>query len=117
MINITSSANQATTITGSKMWIDDIDFVYNNLASVKETEIEKNVKVYYFDKTIYIDFQNKNSEHSILEIYNATGQLVSTQQIDNSSVNTVDVSVFKTGIYLYKLNDNSRGKFGKLLID
>lgn len=29
MINITSSANQNTTVTGSKMWIDDISFIYN----------------------------------------------------------------------------------------
>lgn len=29
MINITSSANQLTTITGSKMWVDDISFIYN----------------------------------------------------------------------------------------
>lgn len=29
MINITSSANQLTTVTGSKMWVDDISFIYN----------------------------------------------------------------------------------------
>ena len=31
MINVTSSANQSTTVTGSKMWLDDIAVVYNIL--------------------------------------------------------------------------------------
>ncbi|MBC7695288.1 MAG: T9SS type A sorting domain-containing protein [Burkholderiales bacterium] len=117
MINITCSANQATTITGSKMWVDDISFIYNNLNSVKELEVVKNAKVFYYDKIVYVDFPNKNAEHSTLEIYNVTGQLVTTQQIDNSMLNTIDVSSYKSGIYMYKLNDKSKGKFGKLLID
>ena len=77
----------------------------------------KNVKVYYFDKTIYVDFLNKSSENSTIEIFNATGQLVSTQQIDNTSVNTIDVSSLKSGIYMYKVSGKSQGKFGKLFID
>lgn len=117
MINITCSANQATTLTGSKMWVDDISFIYNSTVSVKESEDEKKAKVYYYDKVIYVDVQNKSSEYSTIDIYNATGQLVSTQRIDNGYLNTIDVSSFKAGIYMYKLNDTSKGKFGKLLID
>lgn len=117
MINITSSANQATTITGSKMWIDDISFIYNSVTSIKEIDFDKNVKVYYFDKTIYVDFINKNMEQSTIEIYNATGQLVSSQQIENNSSNTINVSALKQGIYIYKLNGKSQVKFGKLFID
>ncbi len=33
MINATSSANQSTSIAGSKLWLDDIDVVYNPTAS------------------------------------------------------------------------------------
>ncbi len=117
MINITCSANQATTITGSKMWVDDISFIYNGTVSVNEIENDQNVKVYYFDKTIYVDFMNKNSGFSTVEIYNATGQLVTSQQIENNSLNTIDVSAFKTGIYIYKVNGKSQGKFGKLFIN
>ena len=117
MINMTSSANQLTTFNGSKMWVDDVAFIYNNPVSVKENDLDKNAKVYYYDKTIYVDFLNKNSEHSTIEIYNATGQLVATQQIDNNSVNTIDVSSFKSGIYMYKVTGKSQGKFGKLFID
>ncbi len=117
MINMTPSNNQLTTFAGSKMWIDDISFIYNNTVSVKENDFDKNVKVYFYDKTIYVDFLNKNNESSTIEIYNATGQLVSTQQIENNSVNKIDVSSFKSGIYMYKVSGKSQGKFGKLFID
>ncbi|MBS1638296.1 MAG: T9SS type A sorting domain-containing protein [Bacteroidetes bacterium] len=33
MINITCSANQTTSITGSKMWVDDISFIYVPVAN------------------------------------------------------------------------------------
>lgn len=117
MVNFTSSSNQTTTISGSKLWVDDLDVIYNNPTSVKESDFEKNVKVYFFDKTIYVDFLNKNSERSTIEIYNATGQVVATQQIDNNAVNTIDVSSLKSGIYMYKVSGKSQGKFGKLFID
>ncbi len=123
MVNITSSNNQNTvapgfTGSGSKLWVDDLEMIYNPVAtSVKENDFTKNVKVYYYEKSIYVDFLNKTSETSMIEIYNATGQLVSTQSIDNSTVNTIDVSKLGSGIYMYKISGKSQGKFGKLFID
>jgi hypothetical protein len=122
MVNITSSNNQLTVApgssgSGSKLWVDDLEAIYNSTTGVKENDFSKNVKVYYFEKNIYVDFLNKSSENSTIEIYNATGQLVSSQQIDNSAVNTIDVSSLKTGIYMYKVSGKSQGKFGKLFID
>jgi hypothetical protein len=122
MVNITSSNNQLTvapgsTGSGSKLWIDDLELIYNNVTSINETEFTKNVKVYYFEKNIYVDFLNKNSEQSIIDIYNATGQIVYSQILDNSIVNAISVSSLKSGIYLYKINGKSQGKFGKFFID
>ena len=122
MVNITSSNNQLTTApgstgSGSKLWVDDLELIYNNTTSINETEFTRNVKVYYFEKNIYVDFLNKNSEQSIMDIYNATGQIVYSQIIDNSIVNTISVSSLKSGIYIYKINGKSQGKFGKLFID
>jgi len=117
LMSITPSNNQLTTFSGSKIWIDDIAFIYNIATNAKENNNEKNVKVYYFDKTIYVDFLNKNTEVSTIEIYNVTGQLVSSQSLDNNLVNKIDVSSIKSGIYIYKVVGNSQGKFGKLFID
>lgn len=122
MVNITSSNNQLTVApanggTGSKLWVDDVEMIYNSVTAIKENEFDKNVKVYYYEKNIYIDFLSKSPEQSKVEIFNATGQLVSSQQIDNSVVNTIDVSNLKSGIYMYKVSGKSQGKFGKLFID
>ncbi len=121
MVNITSSNDQLTvapgiTGAGSKLWVDDIQCIYNPV-SVKENDFTKNVKVYYFEKTIYVDFLNKSNETSIFEIYNASGQLVSTQNIENNAVNSIDVSLLNNGIYLYKVSGKTQGKFGKLFIN
>ena len=117
MVNITCSANQATTITGSKMWVDDIYFIYNSTVSVKEIELAKNAKVYYFEKNLYVDFTARDTEQSTLELYDVTGQVILSQKVENSTLNTVDVSSLKTGVYMYKLSGKSQSKVGKLFID
>ncbi len=122
MVNITSSNNQLTVApgfsgSGSKLWVDDLELIYNNPTAINENEFTKNVKVYYFDKNIYVDFLNKNTEQSTIEIFNATGQIVLSQLMDNNSVNTIHVSSLKSGIYMYKVSGKAQGKFGKLFID
>lgn len=127
MVNITSSNNQLTAApglggTGSKLWVDDIQCIYNPVippppTSIQENEFAKNVKVYFFENIIYVDFLNKSNEHSTIEIYNATGQVVSKQNLENNTINTVNVSSFTKGIYMYKVSGKSEGKFGKLFIN
>lgn len=117
LISITPSNNQLTTFAGSKIWIDDISFIYNITTSVKENGNEKKINVYYFDKTIYVDSFNMNNELSTIQIYDVTGQLVFSQLIDNNSINKLDVSSVKSGIYMYKVIGRSQEKFGKLFID
>jgi hypothetical protein len=114
MINITCSANQSTTITGSKMWVDDISFVYNTLSSINEYDLAKNAKVYYFDKNVYVS--TKVSEPLTLELFDVTGRTVLTHTTESASA-TIDVSILKAGIYLYKLNGHGQSKFGKFLVE
>jgi hypothetical protein len=117
MINMTPSNNQLTTFAGSKMWIDDVVFIYNSVTAVKEVDLSKNVKVYYFEKNLYVDFASKDIDQSVIELYDVTGQLVLSQKTENTSLNTIDVSSFKSGIYMYKVSGKSVSKFGKLFID
>lgn len=118
MVNITSSALQTTTVTGSKMWIDDLQAIYNpSTVSIKENDLTKNVTIYSHEKTIYVDFVVKNNEQTTLEIYNTTGQLAGSYNLINNEVGTINVSAFTSGIYMYKLSHNSQSKFGKLFIN
>jgi hypothetical protein len=117
MINMTPSNNQLTTFSGSKIWFDDISFIYNTVTSTKEIESDKSAKVYCFEKNLYVNLGTKGLEQSTIDVYDVTGKIVLSQKIDNSSLQTIDVSGLKTGIYIYKISGKSEGKFGKIFID
>jgi hypothetical protein len=115
MINITSSANQLTTITGSKLWIDDLAVVYN---STKVTEMNKDVtvKVYAHDKIVYVDLQNSD-ETSVLTVFDLTGKAVGTYKVDSNKQNTIDLSTYNNGLYLYQVSGPDFKKSGKFIIE
>lgn len=115
MINITSSANQMTTITGSKLWIDDLSVVYN---STKVSELkESNVKVYSHDKTVYVDFSNRSDEQSVLTIFDLTGKVVASHKVEANKLNTFDLSNLNSGLFLYQLVGSESKKSGKFIIE
>lgn len=115
MINMTPSNDQLTTFAGSKIWFDDVSFVYNPV-NVKENSFDKNAQIYSYEKILYVEFTDKNNEQSVLEIFDITGKVVSTHVISNNTNNSVNLSVLNSGLYLYKLNYRSQTKFGKVFI-
>lgn len=118
MVNITCSADQNTSTTGSKMWVDDISFIYNSTTTVKEADLEKQVRVYYAEKNIIVKSSLPDAQMVKMEVYNITGQMVYSENVDLANeVATINVSNFKSGVYMYKLTVNTKTKFGKLLID
>jgi hypothetical protein len=114
MLNMTPSNNQLTTFAGSKIWIDDISFIYNTTVSVKEHDIVKNAKVYYFEKNLYVSL--KESELCTIELFDVTGQLVISQKLDNAT-SIIEMSSLKSGIYMFRLSGNAQSKIGKIFID
>lgn len=116
MINITSSANQATTITGSKLWIDDLAVIYNS-TKVVENNKELNAKVYTHDKTIYVDLSNHNEEQFILTVFDLTGKIVVSHKVEGNKMNTFDVSHLNNGLFLYQLIGSESKRSGKFIIE
>jgi hypothetical protein len=116
MINMTPSANQNTTITGSKIWFDDIDVIYNPSSIATQTK-SQNIKVFYADKTVYVDFLTRSEEQSTISIFDLTGKVVSTQRLDNNKINSVNVSMLNSGMYLYQLTGSVFQKAGKFIVE
>lgn len=116
MINITSSANQNTSITGSKLWIDDLAVIYN---STKVSEINKDagIKVYSHDKSIYVDFANRSEETATLTVFDLTGKVISSYKIESNRLNSFDVSDLNSGLYLYQVVGTDYKKSGKFIIE
>jgi hypothetical protein len=114
LINITSSANQSTSITGSKLWIDDLAVIYNS-TKVAEVNKETNVKVYSHDKMIYVDFTNRSEDQSVLTVFDLTGKLVASFKVEGSKLNGFDLSTLNNGLYLYQLVGADYKKSGKFI--
>lgn len=117
MINMTPSANQNTTVTGSQIWFDDIDMIYNTSAGINELNKNQSLKVFYSDKTVYVDFLNRNEDQSTILIFDLTGKLISSQKIDNNKLNAINVSNLNTGLYLYQIIGAAYQKAGKFIVD
>jgi hypothetical protein len=118
MVNFTSSNNQTTSVTGSKLWLDDIAVVYNSGSGIN-TNIAKpnNITIFYADKNLNVDFVTKTDEHSTLSIFDLTGKMIFSQKIDNNKLNTVSLSALNTGLYLYLISGTASQKAGKFIVD
>lgn len=117
MINVTSSNNQNTTVSGSTFLLDDIAVVYNSGAGINENNIDKSVRLFFYDKIFYIDFMNRNEGQSTLTIYDISGKLILSQKVDNSHINSIDLKTFTAGMYVYSLSGDTFQKAGKLIVD
>lgn len=116
MINMTSSANQLTTIAGSKIWLDDISVVYNT-TKINELVNPESVKVYSNNKTIFVDYSDMNIQQSVLSVFDITGKLIATQNIEAGKLNTFEFSNLNSGLYLYQLTGADLKKSGKLILE
>lgn len=116
LINVTSSANQLTTIVGSKLWLDDIGVIYNS-TKVGEVNKDVNVKVYSHDKTVYVDIMNRSDDNSVLSIFDLTGKLVMSQKIEGNKLNSIDASALNSGLYLYQLTGTDYKRSGKFILE
>ncbi len=117
MLNCTSSSNQLTTVAGSTLYLDDVSVVYRSGVGIQNPEeVSKNIKVFVYDKMMYVDFLNRNYDESTIIVYDLTGKVVSESQLSNNKLNTINLNQLASGLYLYQLTGTGFQKSGKLLI-
>lgn len=119
MVNMTSSQNQLTNTSGSKMWVDDLTMIYNPPPqSVNNVPaLETNVKAYSFNKVFYVDFMNRNNAESGVTVYDLNGKKVLSQTVKNDNIHSFDMSQYNSGIYLYHISCNGETKNGKFFVE
>ena len=119
LLNCTSSNNQLTTVAGSILWLDDIGVVYHqsSVGIKNPAATDESIKVYAYNKDIFVDFMNRTDEESSISIFDLTGKLVSKQQLSNNKLNTFTMNQLNSGMYLYELTGIDFHKSGKLLIN
>ncbi|MBP7807989.1 MAG: PCMD domain-containing protein [Bacteroidia bacterium] len=122
MINVTSSANQLTTApgftgNGSKLWLDDLLPIYNSTKVAENINREQNIKVYSYNKFAYVDFTKRSDDNAVLTIYDLTGKVVSSHNLEGDKLNAFDMSGFNNGLYLYQVVGADYKKSGKFIIE
>jgi hypothetical protein len=115
MINVTSSANQGTTTTGSKLWLDDLQVVYKP-NSVNNVPVIEDLNVYAYDNTAYADARH-HAENLTISFYDVTGRVVKTATVEGGKVNSYNFSSLPAGLYVYRVSGAGAQKTGKLVIE
>ncbi len=117
MVNITPSANQGTSVSGSTLWVDDIQVVYKANTSVENVATSAEAaRVYASGKNVFVDFTELTEGVTNLELYDITGRLVANFAVANNQLNTFSLGEQSTGIYVYRLSNSGSRKTGKLSI-
>jgi hypothetical protein len=117
MLNMTSSANQLTTVPGSsstpgsKLWLDDLQVIYNP-SSIKEKEKEL-AKVYCFENVLRVQLlQNVKSS---LTIFDISGKKIASYTL-SSDHSQFNLNGLGAGMYLYLLQSEAASTSGKFII-
>jgi hypothetical protein len=119
MINATPSENQLTsapgfTGTGSILWLDDLEMIYNSNASVAENT-ENNFDVSIVNNSITVDLKEKQASNAQLTMFDLTGKIVMKQSLKANELNVIPFnSSIQAGTYLYEVTGSSIWKTGKL---
>lgn len=122
MMSITPSDNQMTIApnilgTGSILWIDDLEVIYNPAnASVIEND-HNNFNVYQFENKIFIDLSAKNNQLANLKILDITGKVVMETKLASNQKNEITMSPeLVQGTYFYQVSGSTLQKTGKFII-
>ncbi len=117
MINVTSSANQATTVVGSKLWLDDLQAVYSSATGIRSNALEANdLRVYSWGKTVYVNFINGSEDLSQFTIYDLSGREVMSKQLINNRDYSFELNNLSAGVYVYQIGNSDLCQKGKLFI-
>ncbi len=85
---------------GSKLFIDDIDFYYNQTSS-QITKLEKQIKILYNNRDKFITITRSTNTEGVVELYNITGKKIQVWNINDYN-NDLLIGKLAQGIYICK---------------
>lgn len=116
MINITSSADQATTTAGSKLWIDDLQVIYKPNGVDELAKANELINIFAHYKTINVDLTGINANGVSLNVYDVTGRVVHTQAMQADRLNSFELPFVASGMYIYQLSGDGIARNGRLIL-
>lgn len=116
MINVTSSANQATTISGSKLWLDDLQAVYNSTTITPAIATQNDVVIYSYEQNIHVNFLRNIGYAATFSVFDLSGKLIHSETLTSEGNHLIRLSDASAGIYLYRLDNIEFSKRGRIFI-
>ncbi len=110
-VTTTSSGNLAAPGTGSTLWLDNIQAVYNTTA-VSEINAEP-IHVYWNGNKLMADLTNESLNGASIQIMNIEGQLVLDAPLKPNTMNAVETTL-PSGVFLYQISSDTRNVIGKI---
>jgi hypothetical protein len=111
MINVTSSANQSTTVTGSRLWLDDIAAIYNTtptnrISSTESVTFDITASPNPATNNVVIKIEGNIGVNGTLQLLDVSGGLISTTAT-STNMTTINMSGLPAGAYLVKYADGA----------
>lgn len=116
MVNATPSDDQNTSVSGSKLWIDDVSVVYNATGVNTIANIKQGAKAYCYDKVLNIDFMVYNESSVNVSVYDVTGKVVASQKFVTNKEAEINLANLNAGMYFYQIAGADFQKSGKFFI-
>ncbi|MEZ4936388.1 MAG: T9SS type A sorting domain-containing protein [Crocinitomicaceae bacterium] len=98
----------------SKVWVDDLELVYNNL-SVDEYDYNKDFTVYYEQESVYVNMKAGSHETYPVEIIDMTGKIVAKQNIQSNTATLLE-NLYNKGVYFCRINTGTRMITRKIVV-
>ncbi|PLX11740.1 MAG: hypothetical protein C0598_07515 [Marinilabiliales bacterium] len=112
-LTILTSGNGTTSINGSEIWFDDLEFIYNNNSI--DNKLAENMSVYSYDGKINISITDNHNENYKLVVSDIMGRQLFTKNDYHGEKLIID-SDLQSGIYFITANKGAVAYTKKVFI-
>lgn len=114
VLAILTAGDSTISENNSKVWVDDLELIYNNL-SVDEYDYNKDFTVYYDQDLVFVNMKAKSFETYIMEVIDMTGKVVSTQKVNSNTATRIQ-NLYNKGVYFCRINTGSKYITRKIVV-
>lgn len=106
MVVILMSSSGGSPVVNSTMFVDDLDLIYNTTTGIANNISSSSASVYPNPNNGTFNIRMSDYENANVEIYNAVGQKVVEQTLQNN-LTQLDLTNFSHGFYFVRVTKNN----------
>lgn len=111
---VAAAGFETSAVTGSELFLDDLQLIYNPPTPVGVDELTNHQNVYFFDKKIYFKDFDLISDDFEFNLYSLGGKTILQRQKFENIILISDEII--NGLYIYQYRLNGKTFSGKIII-